>query len=137
MHVDSCELRSAQGKVHLFLAIDRVSEFTNIALHEGATMHTGAAFLLGAIAAFPYAIDTVLTDNGVAFADQPRYRAGPTAKYRGHLFDRVCRTHGIGDKVTRPYHPRTNRQAERMIRRVNDATVNAFTTTRSTASPRG
>jgi hypothetical protein len=108
VHIDACELRTAEGKVHLFLAIDRVSKFTDVELHPRATMLTGAAFLLGVIAAFPHAIHSGLTDNGIAFADQPRYRNGPTARYRGHAVDRVCRAHRIGHKLTPPYHPRTN-----------------------------
>src|SRR4029077_2952064 len=28
IHIDVCELRCAEGKVHMFLAIDRVSKFT-------------------------------------------------------------------------------------------------------------
>jgi hypothetical protein len=45
-------------------------------------MLAGAAFLRSVIAAFPYKLHTVLTDNGTPFADQPRYRSGPTARYR-------------------------------------------------------
>ena len=126
VHVDASELRTAEGKVHLFLAIDRVSKFTYVELHPRATMLTGAAFLLGVIAAFPYAIHTVLTDNGIAFADQPRYRQGPTAQVRGHAFDRVCWAHRIVHKLTKPYHPWTNGQAERMHRTIKEATVKAF-----------
>ena len=37
----------------------------------------------------------MLTDNGMAFADLPKYRDGPTAKWMGHIFDRVCRENGI------------------------------------------
>ncbi len=126
VHVDACELRTAEGKVHLFLAIDRVSKFTYVELHPRADMATGAAFLRGVVAAFPYAIHTVLTDNGIAFADAPRYRNGPTAQLRGHAFDRVCRQHRIAHKLTKPYHPWTNGQAERMHRTVKEATVKAF-----------
>lgn len=102
VHVDASEVCSAAGKLHLFLAIDRVSKFTYVELHPRATMLTGAAFLRGVIKAFPYAIHTVLTDNGIAFADSPRYRHGVTAQLRGHAFDRVCRRYGILHKVTRP-----------------------------------
>ena len=49
----------------------------------------------------------MLTDNGTPFADQPRYRSGPTARLRGHAFDRVCREHGIEHRLTEPYHPWT------------------------------
>ncbi len=60
----------------------------------------------------------MLTDNGIAFADAPRYRQGSTALVRGHLFDRVCQAHGITHKLTKPYHPWTNGQAERMVRTI-------------------
>jgi transposase InsO family protein len=126
VHVDASELRTAEGKVHLFLAIDRVSKFTYVELRHRATMRDGAAFLLGAVAAFPYAIHTVLTDNGITFADAPRYRDGITARYRRHMFDRVCHAHGIAHKLTKPYHPWTNGQAERMVRTIKEATVRTF-----------
>jgi transposase InsO family protein len=89
-------------------------------------MAIGAAFLRGALAAFPYQLRAVLTDNGIAFADAPRHRSGPTARYRGHAFDRVCWEHGIEHRLTKPYHPWTNGPAERMKRTVKDATVKAF-----------
>ena len=60
------------------------------------------------IAAFPYAIHTVLTDNGMAFADLLKNRTGPTRCWLGpHIFDRVCREHGIEHRLTKPYHPWT------------------------------
>jgi transposase len=126
VHIDACELRWAEGKVHMFLAIDRVSKFAYVELHVAATMLAGAEFLRGVIAAFPYRLHTILTDNGIPFTDQPRNRSGPTAQYRLHAFDRVCREHGSTHKLTKPYHPWTNGQAERMNRTVKDATVRAF-----------
>src|SRR5919112_1985338 len=94
VHVDLCELRLAEGKLSMFLAIDRVSKFVHVAFFEAATKKNGAAFPREVVAAYPYAIHTVLTDNGMAFADLPRYRDGPTARWMGaHIFDRVCREH--------------------------------------------
>src|SRR4051812_24012849 len=126
VHIDHCELRLAEGKLHMFLAIDRVSKFTHVAFFDAATKMNGAAFLREVIAVFRYAIHTVLTDNGMAFADLPQYRDGPTATWMGHIFDRVCRENGITHKLTRPYHPWTNGQAERMNRTVKDATIKVF-----------
>src|SRR5215217_4338762 len=74
VHIDHCELRLAQGRLHMFLAIDRVSKFTHVAFFEAANKVNGAAFLREVVAAFPYRLHTVLTDNGMAFADLPRNR---------------------------------------------------------------
>src|SRR5215210_254376 len=95
VHIDVCELRLAQGKLHMFLAVDRVSKFAHVAFYDANAKMNGAAFLREVVATFPYAIHTVLTDNGMAFADLPRYRDGPTARWMGHIFDRVCRENGI------------------------------------------
>ena len=65
VHIDHCELRLAEGKLHMFLAIDRVSEFTHVAFFDAATKMNGAAFLREVVAVFPYAIHTVLTDNSL------------------------------------------------------------------------
>src|SRR5918997_726811 len=120
--VDSCQLRSAEGKVHTFLAIDRVSKFAYVELHATAEMATGGAFMRGVVAAFPYPIHTVLTDNGVAFTTCASTRWDRMV----HVFDRVCLEHAITHKLTKPYHPWTNGQAERMNRTVKDAPVKVF-----------
>ena len=76
---------------------------------------------------FPYKIHTVLTDNGMAFADLPKNRSGPSRRFLGpHIFDRVCVKNGIEHRLTKPYHPWTNGQAERMHRTIKDATVKVF-----------
>src|SRR3954469_4956985 len=63
----------------------------------------------------------------MAFADLPKNRTGPTRTWLGDpIFDRVCAEHGITHKLTKPYHPWTNGQAERMNRTVKDATVKVF-----------
>ena len=52
-----------------------------------------------------YNIHTILTDNGIQFADTKKTRTGPTAMSRGHSFDRTCRKYGIEHRLTRPHHP--------------------------------
>ena len=77
VHIDISELRLAEGKLNMFLAIDRVSKFTYVEFRDDAGKINGAEFLRGVVKAFPYAIHTVLTDNGMAFADLPKNRNGP------------------------------------------------------------
>ena len=72
VHIDSCELRHADGKLILFLAIDRVSKFTYVEFYDSAGKAQGADFLRNVVTAFPYKIHKVLTDNGSAFADLPK-----------------------------------------------------------------
>jgi transposase InsO family protein len=129
VHIDVCELRLARGKLFMFLAIDRVSKFTYVAFMDANTKANGAAFLREVVEAFPYRIHTVLTDNGMAFADLPKNRGRYPeieAVFGGHIFDRVCDAHGIRHRLTKPYHPWTNGQAERMNRTVKEATITVF-----------
>jgi len=127
VHIDSCELRHADGKLVMFLAIDRVSKFTYVEFHDSAGKMEGSAFLKNVVEVFPYKIHIVLTDNGMAFADLPKNRDRPATRSLGpHIFDRVCIEHGIEHRLTKPYHPWTNGQAERMNRTIKDATVKVY-----------
>jgi len=62
-HIDIAEVRTEQGKLHMFVAIDRTSKFAFVELHEKAPTAISREFLLRLIAAVPYKIHTVLTDN--------------------------------------------------------------------------
>ena len=63
---------------------------------------------------------------GIQFADLPKNRQGPTARFRGHPFDRICHLQGIEHRITKPNHPWTNGQVERMNRTIKDATVKRY-----------
>jgi transposase InsO family protein len=99
--------RPLESALYLFVAIDRTSKFAVAQLVDKANMQTARAFLEALVAAVPYRVEIVLTDNGIQFADLPKNRSGPTAKLRGHPFDRVCREHGIEHRLTKPNHPWT------------------------------
>jgi hypothetical protein len=51
-HVDLAEVRTAEGKLYLFVAIDRTSKFAFVELVERADMRAAAAFLEALVAAF-------------------------------------------------------------------------------------
>jgi len=125
-HIDIAEVRTEQGRLYLFVAIDRTSKFVFTELHEKADRPTAIRFLEALIASVPYRLHTVLTDNGIQFADLPRNRDGWTARYRVHRFDQICRAMGIEHRLTKPNHPWTNGQVERMNRTIKDATVKRF-----------
>jgi transposase InsO family protein len=95
-------------KLHLFVAIDRTSKFAFVQLHGQADRPTAVVFLEALLQIVPYRLHTILTDNGIQFADQPRNRNGWTARYRVHRFDQICNENGIEHRLTKPRHPRTN-----------------------------
>ena len=105
------------------MAVDRTSKYAFARLVKRATGMAARAFLEELVAAVPYQIHTVLTDNGIQFADLPKNRTGPTAMWRGHPFDRTCHELGIEHRLTKPNHPWTNGQVERMNRTLKEATV--------------
>ena len=122
-HVDIAEVRTEE------VAVDRTSKFAFAQLSGSATVKTASTFLEALIKAIPYKIHTVLTDNGVQVCDMPKHRSGPTARYRLHGFDRICREQDIEHRLTKPNHPWTDGQVERMTRTLEDAAVDDITTT--------
>jgi transposase-like protein len=125
-HIDIAEVQTAEGKLSLFVAIDRTSKFAFVQLVEKANRVTASAFLVALIEAVPYRIHTILTDNGIQFRFPPRYANGPTARYVTHMFAMRCREHGIEHRFTKVNHPWTNGQVERMNRTIKDATVKRY-----------
>lgn len=125
-HIDIAEVRTGEGKLYLFIAIDRTSKIAFARLVDKANTVTVTAFLDELVAAIPYKINIVLTDNGIQFADLPKNRKGSTATWRGHPFDRACRRHEIEHRLTKPNHPWTNGQVERMNRTLKEATVKRY-----------
>ena len=120
-HVDIAEVQTGEGKLYLFVAIDRTSKFAYVELHEKAGKMAAAQFLRNLIALLPYSIHTVLTDNGIQFTNHERH------VYAGfHIFDRVCSEHDIEHRLTKIKHPWTNGQVERMNRTIKEATVKRY-----------
>lgn len=120
-HIDIAGVQTAEGKLSLFVAIDRTSKFAFAQLHSTAGKMEAAQFLRDLVAAVPYAIHTVLTDNGIQFT----HRACDIYAFQ-HIFDRVCEESGIEHRLTKVKHPWTNGQVERMNRTIKDATVKRF-----------
>ena len=121
-HIDIAEVRTMEGKMYLYVAIDRTSKFAYAELHKSQTKMIAAEFLRKLIKAVPYKIHKILTDNGVQFTN-----LGHQINAFPHIFDRVCEEYGIEHRRTKVKHPWTNGQVERMNRTLKEATVNSFT----------
>ena len=116
-HLDIAEVRTEQGKLHLFVAIDRTSKLAFAQLHEKAT-HQVAADFLNTLAD---------SDQGDAEDTQIPWRICQQARTgRVHAFGYACDKHGIEHRLTRPYYPWTNGQVERMNRTLKEATVRRY-----------
>jgi len=123
-HIDIAELRTNEGKLYLFVAIDRTSKFAVAQLVDKANRKTAWEFLETVLEAVPYKVHTILTDNGIQFCEQPRNRN--TAYSRPMRFDMICAANGIEHRLTKPNHPWTNGQVERMNRTIKEATVKRY-----------
>lgn len=107
-HIDIAELRHEGGKASLYVAVDRTSKLVFARIYRKATKLVAAGFLKSLIRTVPYTIHTVLTDNGVQFAQFER----GTGLTFPHIFGRVCGENGIEHRLTKPYHPWTTDEVE-------------------------
>ena len=134
-HIDIAEVRTEEGKLYLFVAIDRTSKFAFVELHERATRRVAADFLRHLAAALPYKIHTVLTDNGTHFTDPTgdgwtpediKAMRAQKLPVWCHAFEAACADLDIQHRLTKPRHPWTNGQVERMNRTIKEATVKRY-----------
>jgi len=134
-HVDLPEVRTEQRKLYLLVAIDRTSKLAFVELHEKATRRVAGDFLRHLAAAVPYRIHTVLTDNGTHFTDPTGDGWTPEdikemralkLPFRCHAFEAACADLDIEHRLTKPRHPWTNSQVERMNRTIKEATVKRY-----------
>ena len=134
-HVDIAEVHTGEGKLLMLVAIDRTSKFAFVELHERISRRTAADFLRRLIEAVPYKVHTVLTDNGTHFttpgnvcsaASDIRADLDAGRPVWAHAFELACAQADIDHRLTKPRHPWTNGQVERMNRTLKEATVKSF-----------
>ena len=116
---------------------DRTSKFAFVEVQEKATQPVAADFLNTLIQVVPYKIHTVLTDNGVHFTT-PGNRCSAAAEiglalergelFRAYAFEFACAKADIEHRLTKPKHPWTNGQVERLIEPLRRLPSNAFPT---------
>jgi transposase InsO family protein len=134
-HIDIAEVQTAEGRLYLFVAIDRTSKFAFVELHSKATRRIAADFLRHLADVVPYKINTILTDNGTHFTDPTgdgwsvsdiKAMRAEGVLFRCHSFDAACADLDIEHRLTKPAHPWTNGQVERMNRTIKEATVKRY-----------
>ena len=121
LHLDFAEVQTEEGKQYLFILIDRTSKLTFAELHPHATQAVAVAFLRRVLPQIPYKVHKLLTDNGVQFRNLPQY-----SHLGRHPVGQLCDEWGIEQRFTKPAHPWTNGQVERMNRTVKEATIKRF-----------
>ena len=103
-HIDIAEVRTAEGKLYLLVAIDRTSKFAFVELRETVSRRDAADFLRRLIEAVPYKVHTVLTDNGTHFTDptgdswspvEIREMIAEQKPFRAHAFEYACALNDI------------------------------------------
>jgi transposase InsO family protein len=128
-------VRTEEGKLYMLVAIDRVSKFAFAELREKATRRIAAKFLRRLIDAAPYKIHTVLTDNGTHFTTPGAKGSGALdvkvaiergEMFRAHAFELTCARKGFDHRLTKPNHPWTNGQVQRMNRTLKEVTVRRY-----------
>jgi len=117
---------TVEGKIYLFIAIDRTLKFPFVQLATKANHVTAPAFIVALINAVPYKIHAELSDNGIQFRLPSRYSDGPIARIAMHMVSMRCHEIGIEHRCTKNKHPWANGQVESMNRNINDATVKVY-----------
>ena len=92
---------------YLCVAFDRASRWVYVEIWGERTANNTAAFLQRLVAAAPFKVQKMLTDNDQVFTDRccDTGERDPTGRHR---FDRTCDTHGIDHRLIKPRHLQTH-----------------------------
>ena len=95
-HINIAQVHTGEGRLYLFVAIDRTSKFAYAQLHGCQEKMIAADFLRNLIAIVPYKITHILTDNSIQFANRKK------DKYAfAHIFDCVYFEYNIEHRLTK------------------------------------
>lgn len=119
VEIDVALMRKFKGKwLYQFTAIDGCTRWRFLKLYTEQHSWNAAKFLESLIAAAPFKILGVKTDNGSIFTNRyvGAYRGLKLKKRRPTLFGQTCREHGILHYLIQPGKPAQNGKVERSHR---------------------
>jgi transposase InsO family protein len=98
-----------------FAAVDDFSREAVVTITTEQSSLMATAFLEQVVAALPYRIEAVLTDNALAFTMRHAHYSDRLTR-----FEQACRSLGIVHYLLRPRRPQSNGKVERFFRTVDD-----------------
>jgi len=116
VHVDLKYLPALEDRAEFgFAAVDDFTREAVVWIAATRTTRTATQFLERVLAALPYPVEAVMTDNDLAFTMRFAY-------YRHRLtrFEQACRSLGIAHRLLRPHAPESNGKVERFIKTIDD-----------------
>ena len=134
-HIDIAEVRTEEGRLYLLVAIDRTSKFAFVELHEKAPpgslpTSSGTSSRQCRTRCTPCSPTTAST-SPIPSTQAPRSKRSSSRSrsangFRCHSFALACAQNDIDHRLTKPRHPWTNGQVERMNRTIKEATVKRY-----------
>ena len=106
------QMADERARRYVFVAIDRATRWVYIQIRSHKTAAAARAFLDAVHKAAPFAIRTLLADNGKEFTDRLFGSRAKSASGQ-HEFDALCASLGIEHRLTKPKSPQTNGMVER------------------------
>ena len=100
---------ATSGKEYLYVAVDDATRYLYAAVMADKTDETAGEFLEEVLTTSPFIIEAVMTDNGREYRGKIE---------RGHSFETLLDGENIKHLYTKPYTPKTNGKAERIIRTI-------------------
>ena len=128
-------VQTAAGRLSLLVALARARTCAVAERHAKATRRVAATCLRALMAAGPSTRKTVLTDTGTPFTARAHVRRGaatpqdaqpPEGVSLMQACDAAGAHKGIAQRLTKPGHPWTNGQVERLNRTRQEATVTRY-----------
>ena len=131
VHIDISQVYTEEGKLYLFVGIDRTTKFCYAKLYKDQESKTATSFLKELIEYMPYKMHIILTDNGKQFAHTSstysKIHINDPLKTEKHSpFTKECISNKIEHRQTLAYHPWTNGQVERINRTIKEATIKKY-----------